>query len=62
MIVTTIEMHIDLPLLLRQKQAVLRAIANAQEGGESREVELLMGVLHTLDFIHDTASPPNHGG
>ena len=47
-------MNIDLPLLLRQKQALQRAMDIASQDDR----ELLEGVLNILDYLHDEADPP----
>jgi hypothetical protein len=49
-----IEMRVNLPLLLKQKQALLRAISNADGASET---SLLEGILSLLDHIHDTLDP-----
>ena len=46
---------IDLPMLLEQKQALLRAISTATP---ETERDLLYGILHLLDAIHDVMDPP----
>ena len=46
---------VNLTLLLRQKQALLRAISNT---ASAHDVELLEGILNLLDHIHDQIDPP----
>jgi hypothetical protein len=48
--------NLDLPLLLKQKLAVVRAIDHTQ--GEDKV--LLEGVLNLLDHLHDKADPPSN--
>jgi len=49
---------IDLLLLFKQKQAILRAIQNAEDGNDTGEVDLLNGVLNLMDHLHDKLDPP----
>jgi hypothetical protein len=49
---------VSLPLLLRQKQAVLRSIECARHAKRNRDALLLEGVLNLLDAIHDQIDPP----
>jgi hypothetical protein len=46
--------NLNLPLLLKQKQALLRAI----ERSSADDALYLDGILSLLDFIHDTLDPP----
>lgn len=55
--VSTIIGKIDLPLLVRQKQALLRALNRVDDNKE--DSDLLNGVLNLLDCIHDQLDPPD---
>ena len=50
--------NINLPLLKRQKLALLRAIRRTQDARVMDDAELLDGVLNLLDSIHDVLDPP----
>lgn len=52
----TIEIDVDLPLLIEQKQAVLRAIGLVLPN--DKDSELLQGALNLLDYVHDELDPP----
>ena len=54
MTVATMQMDIDLALLLKQKRALLRAIEKANDS----DALLLDGLLNFLDYVHDTIDPP----
>jgi hypothetical protein len=56
----TFDMNIDLSLLLKQKRALLRAMAalESRKGVSRSDVDLLQGVLYILDDIHDALDPP----
>jgi hypothetical protein len=47
--------NLDLPLLIKQKQALLRAIAAAPN---LKDAHYLDGILSLLDIIHDGIDPP----
>jgi len=49
-----IPMNLDIRELRRQKRALMRAIADA----EQRDRILLLGVLSLLDHVHDSYDPP----
>lgn len=51
----TVDMRIDVALLILEKQALLRAIEKADD----KDAVLLDGILNMLDHIHDTVLPPN---
>lgn len=54
-----ISVTVDVELLRRQKQALLRAIVHARDDRRAlTDVALLDGVLNLLDYVHDQVDPP----
>lgn len=52
--IVELELSIDLPKLIEQKEAMLRVI---EESNSAEDRQLLDGILNLLDAIHDQIDP-----